>query len=307
MEPTPTTSKRPFRLSSKTKRYLSLWLFIIPALLIILVVQLYPLIYSLVVSFMHWSLMDSDRPYGFTLINYISVLKNPMFLYSCKISAMFMVVTTFSEVIIGFILAYALKENSTFVKMSRTILIIPMTIAPVASGIMWRMFLDGNSGLLNSLLEFIGIKGPNWLGDPNFALWGCMIVDVWLWTPFAMIIFVASLNSISSEWFEAGRVDGATKLGIIRHIVIPMVTPASILILTFRLIDTFFVFDQIYTLTYGGPGTSTQVVSLYIYNQGLKYFNISHAAAASWITMIVAMVIAALLLKLKSLAEKSVY
>lgn len=302
-----TDQKHGLRLSPKTKGQLGLWTFILPALLIVLVVQLYPLIYSLIVSFMHWSLMDSDYPYGFTFGNFGSVLKNPMFLSACQISVVFMIGTTLSEVFLGFILAYALKGATAFIKISRTILMIPMTIAPVASGIMWRMFLDGNNGLLNNLLGLSGIKGPNWLGDPNYALWGSMIVDVWLWTPFAMIMFVAALNSISEEWFEAARVDGATRMGIIKNIIIPLLTPAAILILIFRVIDTFFVFDQIYTLTYGGPGTSTQVVSLYIYNQGLKYFNISQAAAASWLTMAVAMVIAVLLLKIKTKVEKSMY
>jgi multiple sugar transport system permease protein len=307
MDLMPVKKKSLFRFSSKTKNQISLWSFVVPALLVILIVQLYPLVYSLVVSFMHWSLMDSDFPYGFTFDNFTTVIKNPMFRASCKISIEFMLVTTICETLFGFILAYNLKGQGTFVKVSRTILIIPMTIAPVASGIMWRMFLDGNNGMLNKLLHIVGIQGPNWLGDPNYALIGAMIVDIWLWTSFAMIIFVASLNSIATELYEAAWVDGATKMSIVKNIVIPLVMPATILILIFRVIDTFFVFDQIYTLTYGGPGTSTQVAALYIYNQGLKYFNISQAAAASWLTMFFAMVIAVLLLKLKTKVEKSIY
>jgi ABC-type sugar transport system permease subunit len=182
-----------------------------------------------------------------------------------------------------------------------------MAVAPVVSGLMWRMFLDGKNGLLNAILAFVGIQGPNWLGDPVWAMVGAILVDIWQWTPFVMVIYVAALSSISSDVLEAARVDGATFLQTIRRIVLPLVLPSTILILIFRIIDTFFVFDQIYTLTYGGPGTSTMVASLFIYNQGLKYYNISFAAACSWILMVVSIVIAFVLLRLKKRVEKSYF
>jgi len=134
-----------------------------------------------------------------------------------------------------------------------------------------------------------------------------MLVDIWEWTPFAMIIYVAAIGSISEAVVEAARVDGASSLQVIKNVIWPLVLPATILILIFRMIDTFFVFDQIYTLTYGGPGTTTQVVSLYIYRQGLSYFNISQAAAASSLVMIVSIGIAVLLLNFKGRVERSVH
>lgn len=291
---------------SKKDRF-NLWLFTIPALLIIIVAQAYPLLDSLITSFRNWSLATSPEPTGLTLDNYIHVIKDPAFLYACKISLKYMIVATIGEIILGFILGYALTGDSLFIKVSRTILIIPMVIAPVAVGTMWRIFFDSNNGMFNYLLSFIGIKGPDWLGDPHFALWGSVIVDIWQWTSFAMIIYVASMGSISHSVIEAAKMDGCTSLQKIFRIIWPLVKPATILILIFRMIDTFFVFDQVYSLTYGGPGTSTQVVSLYIYNQGLKYFNISQAAATSWLVMIVSIVIAILLLKLKDRAEKAIY
>jgi ABC-type sugar transport system permease subunit len=218
-----------------------------------------------------------------------------------------MIIATIFEIFFGFVLGYLLKKSSFFIKICRTILIIPMAIAPIVIGLMWRMFLDSNNGLLNYLLHFIGINGPIWLGDFRYALISGMIVDIWQWSSFAMIIYVASMSSISQEIIESAYVDGASRLKVILKVIWPLVAPATILILIFRIIDTFFVFDQIYTLTYGGPGTSTQVVTLYIYNEGLKYFNISKAAAASWIVMIAAVAIAFLLLKMKSKVEKSIY
>lgn len=285
-----------------------LWMFILPALLIILFAQGYPLVYSLVVSFMHWALADSDVPQGFVgLANYVQVLQDPAFQYACTISFEYMVVTTVVEIMLGFIVGYAAVGHSIPLKVARTILIAPMIIAPVAVGIIWRMFLDGKYGLLNYILGLVGLSGPDWLGDPHFTLWGAMLVDIWEWTPFAMIIYVAAIGSISEAVVEAARVDGASSLQVIKNVIWPLVLPATILILIFRMIDTFFVFDQIYTLTYGGPGTTTQVVSLYIYRQGLSYFNISQAAAASSLVMIVSIGIAVLLLNFKGRVERSVH
>jgi ABC-type sugar transport system permease subunit len=285
-----------------------LWTFVLPALLIILFAQGYPLAYSLVVSVMHWALADSDVPQGFVgLGNYLQVLQDPAFQYACTISFVYMVVATTVEIVLGFVVGYVTVGQTIPLKVARTLLIVPMIIAPVTVGIMWRMFLDGKYGLLNHILGVVGIPGPNWLGDPRFALWGTILLDIWEWTPFAMIIYVAAIGSISESVVEAARIDGASSLHIIRRVIWPLVWPATILILIFRMIDTFFVFDQIYTLTYGGPGTSTQVVSLYIYRQGLSYFNISQAAAASSLVMIVSLAIAVLLLTIQRRAQRAVY
>ncbi|MBV9281553.1 MAG: sugar ABC transporter permease [Chloroflexi bacterium] len=287
---------------------LALWLFVLPAVAIILFAQGYPLVYSLVVSFLSWSLANSDVPQGFVgLANYLQVLQDPAFQNACKISFEYMIVTTIAEVALGFIVGYVVVGHTPAIKVARTILIAPMVLAPVAVGIMFRMFLDAKYGLLNSVLGLFGISRPDWLGDPSFALWGAILMDIWQWTPFAMIIYVAAISGISESVIEAARIDGASPLRVITHVIWPLVWPATILILIFRMIDTFFVFDQIYTLTYGGPGTSTQVVSLYIYRQGLSYFNISQAAAASSLVMVVSVAIAVLLLNLKGRAERRLY
>lgn len=292
---------------TRTRENIVLWAFAIPALVIIVIAQLYPLASSLVVSFREWSLVKSQVPLGFTFENYLQAFKEPAFTQAILLSTIFMVCATAIELVIGFVVAYCVTGSSRFIKISRTILVIPMAVAAVVSGIMWRMFLDGSNGMLNNILGLVGIHGPNWLGDPSWALWGAILVDIWQWAPFVMIIFVAALSSIPNDVMEAARVDGASFMQTIRKIILPLVLPSTILILIFRIIDTFFVFDQIYTLTYGGPGTSTMVSSLYIYNQGLKYYNISYAAACSWILMTVSIVIAFVLLKVKGKVEKSYY
>ncbi len=283
----------------------SLWLLVMPALLIIALAQLYPLLYSLVISFREWSLATSSVPQGFTLNNYAKAMTNPQFLYACKISFLYMVCTIFIEIVIGFLLAYLFIGNSRFIKLCRTIVLIPMSIAAVVCGNMWRIFFDTNTGMVNLLLKGIGVEGPNWLGDPNFALMATIIVSIWQFVSFSFLLYTASMTSISDDLLEAATIDGATRRHVIRHIYIPLTMPATLLILIFRIIDSFFVFDQIYTLTFGGPGTSTQVVSMYIYNQGLKYYNVSYASACAWVVMIIAFIICGLLMRFKKKVENS--
>ncbi|MBC8585415.1 carbohydrate ABC transporter permease [Youxingia wuxianensis] len=289
--------------TKKDRKYL--WLLVAPALIIILVAQAYPLMYSLVVSFREWALATSDVPLGFTLDNYAKALTNPNFLYSCKISLQFMVRTIIIELVCGFSLAYLFIGSSKIIKLCRTVVLIPMSIASVVCGNMWRIFFDTNTGMVNLMLSAVGIQGPNWLGDPNWAMTAAIISSIWQYVSFSFLIYTASMTSIPDDLIEAAKIDGATRLGIIRKIFIPMTMPATLLILIFRIIDSFFVFDQIYTLTFGGPGTSTQVVSMYIYNQGLKYYNISYASACAWVVMILAFFICGLLLQFKKRVENS--
>lgn len=280
-----------------------LWILVAPALLIICLTQLYPLAYSLVVSFREWSLSTSSVPQGFTLANYAKALTNPNFLYSCRISLLFMVGTIVIELVAGFALAYLFIGTSWIIKICRTIVLIPMSIAAVVSGNMWRIFFDTNTGMINLLLQGIGIQGPNWLGDPNCAILATIIASIWQYVSFSFLIYTASMTSISDSLIEAAKIDGACRSQIIKKIFIPLTLPATLLILIFRIIDAFFVFDQVYTLTFGGPGTSTQVVSMYIYNQGLKYYNISYASACAWVVMLIAFLICGMLLKFKRHVE----
>jgi ABC-type sugar transport system permease subunit len=157
---------------------------------------------------------------------------------------------------------------------------------------MWRMMLSGRAGLINAALAAVGISGPDWLGDPNTALLSLIIIDIWQWSPFVMIIYVAAITSLPVDPFRAARVDGASRWMIFRHITLPMLIPITLLVLMFRLIDTMLTLDIVYTTTFGGPGFRTHTLTFWIYQQGLRYFNISYAAASSWILLIACVLIA---------------
>jgi ABC-type sugar transport system permease subunit len=268
-------------------------LFLIPALIVLLLVQGYPLAYSGYFSLVDWTLAKSPTPGGFVgLANYSKAFSDSVFVGAIQTTVTFALAATFFEMLIGFFLAYLTVGERRLLQISRTILIMPMVVAPVAVGTLWRMMFSARAGLINYGLSLVGITGPDWLGNPAVALTALIIIDVWEWSPFVMIIYVAALSSLPAEPFRAAAVDGASRWQIFRYITLPLLLPVTILVLMFRLIDTLLTLDIVYTTTYGGPGFKTHTLSFWIYQQGLRYFNISYAAATSWILLIACLLIA---------------
>ena len=274
-----------------------IFLFLVPAVLVLVVTQVYPLLYSAYFSLFDWTLARSPTPGAFIWFqNYSRAFDDQVFMQSAGTTATFAIAATAFELFIGFLLAYLTVGERFLVQVSRTVLLMPMVIAPVAVGTMWRMMFSARAGLLNHLLDLVGINGPDWLGDPSIALISLIIVDVWQWTPFVMIIYAAAITSLPSEPFRAAAVDGCSRWQIFRHITFPLLAPVTLLIVMFRFIDALLTLDIVVTTTFGGPGFRTHTMSFWIYQQGLRYFNISYAAATSWLFLIACLLIAVVLL-----------
>jgi multiple sugar transport system permease protein len=268
-------------------------LILLPALIVIGVAQAWPLATSLVISFFDWSLARSPRigPFiGFG--NYARALTDGVFLGSVAFTVGFAVATTLLQMSLGLALALLTVGDALRLRLSRTLLMLPMVVAPVAVGTMWRMILSARVGPLNKGLAAIGIQGPNWLGDPAWARVSLVLVDAWQWTPFVAIIYAAALTSLPADVIKAASVDGANRFQIFRLIVWRMLLPVTILVAMFRFIDALLTLDLIFTTTFGGPGFATHTLSFWIYQQGLRYFNISYAAATSWLMLVFCIVIA---------------
>jgi ABC-type sugar transport system permease subunit len=275
-------------------------LFLLPAVLILIITQGYPLAYSAYFSLRDWTLARSPHPGPFVgLDNYARAFDDTVFMGSVDTTVIFAVTATLFELVVGFSLAYLTVGEGFLWQVSRTVLIMPMVIAPVAVGTMWRMMYSARAGLINYLLSLIGIHGPDWLGDPSMALKSLVIVDVWEWSPFVMVIYAAALTSLPREPFRAATVDGASRWQIFRHITIPLLMPVTLLVLMFRLIDTLLTLDIVVTTTFGGPGFKTYTLSFWIYQQGLRYFNISYSAATSWLLLIGCLLLAMVLLAVR--------
>lgn len=261
-------------------------MFVIPALLVVVVIQGYPLFFSGYLATQEWTLTDSQTSEGFVgLQNFRKVLGNEVFRRAVRNSIVITGSAVLVEMILGTALAYLARGHSWTMRIVRTILILPLVIAPVAAGTLWRMMLNSQMGLTNYLLSFVGISGPDWLGDASWAVVAVIIVDVWIATPFVFLVLSAGLTAIPQELHESAALDGANRWQTIFRIDLPLLVPLFLLTLMFRVLESLLSLDSIYTLTLGGPGYATFTMTYYIYTLGLRSFNLGLAAAASWLFM----------------------
>ena len=261
--------------------------FVVPALLIVVVVQGYPLVFSAYLATQDWTLTSSQTSEGFVgLENFVKVLQNDVFRRAVRNSAIITGSAVFIEMMLGTGLAYLAAGTGWPMRIVRTILILPLVIAPVAAGTLWRMMLNSQMGLTNYLLwSFAGIQGPDWLGNADWAVVAVIIVDVWLATPFVFLVVSAGLTGIPLELHESAALDGATRWQSFLRIDVPLLAPLLLLTLMFRMLESLLSLDSIYTLTLGGPGYATFTMTYYIYTLGLRSFNLGMAAATSWLFM----------------------
>ena len=269
------------------------YLFILPVILALGLYSAYPLIYSIVMSFFQWNFGEPGAsPIFAGFQNFISMWGEENFIVSLKNSFVFSTITISFEFIIGLwfavLLSKELKGNSIF----RSIYLIPLAITPIVTGYLWRMIFNPANGLFNYLLGFFNIPEQTWIAKPRLAFFSICFVDIWEWTPFVMIIFVAALKSIPPEYSEAATVDGASKWQLFWRVTFPLMFPVIIVTMLLRFIDSFKVFDTIFALTGGGPGISTEVLGLYIYKQGLKYFYVGRTSAVVIIFVLIIFVTA---------------
>jgi multiple sugar transport system permease protein len=182
------------------------------------------------------------------------------------------------EVALGLGLALMISRTRFLVGIYRTILLFPLLIPPIAIGTIWSLMYDYNYGFINQLLALVNILGPTWTADPKLALACIIFVDIWHWTSFLFLIILAGVESLPHELAEAARVDGASEWQTYRYIFLPLLKPTLITAIMLRTILAFKVFDQIFLLTGGGPGTTTEVINLHIYKTFFVQFRLGYGA-----------------------------
>ncbi|GGG08578.1 carbohydrate ABC transporter permease [Paenibacillus abyssi] len=262
----------------------------LPALIVMAATVLYPILWSLKISvFESKGMMTSGSFVG--LENYINVLQSSQFQSALWNTLGFVSVTIIVELIIGFAVALVLNRSLPGTKFFRVLFTLPLMIAPVVSGLQWRWLFADQYGVINSVLSMIGIDGPLWMGSVWGARTAVLIANVWLATPFVILILLAAMSSLSEDLYEAARLDGANAVQIFTNITLPLLKPAILMILVVRLSDAFRVFDIVYILTQGGPGGSTEVLSTYIYKSTFTGLNFGQGSAASFLVMIMIMII----------------
>lgn len=273
-------------------RFLAYWL-ILPSLLLLVSIILYPLGFSLYYSFQNWNLQITPVPLGFVgLANYANALRDPTFVDSLINTLKISIMATAIEFTLGLGIALLLSLNLRGGNVVRAVLIMPTTVAPIVAGFLFR-YLYYTDGLISYLLSSIGVPIPKQgiLGSPLTAIWGIIFTDVWEWTPFFAIILLAGLQSISAEIIEAARVDGASFFRVFWHIMLPSLRFVASIIIMIRFMQVFNLFDIVYVETMGGPGTSTRTLSYNLYYEGLVNYNIGYSTAIAWIMIIIIAII----------------
>lgn len=256
------------------------WLFLGPAAVIMTIALLYPLGYMVWGSFRNWDPSQTIGEAEFVgFKNYITLWNDPNFHESMWVTLKFAFFCVSIEMVIGVGLALLLDRNIRGVSLLRTMFILPMMIAPVVVGLMWRYMYHPTVGTFNRMLDSLGLPTVDWLGQ--HALMSVIIADIWQWTPFIFILSLAALQSLPRSALEAARIDGATAWQQIWHIKIPLMMPVLIVTALLRLIDAFKVLEVILVLTEGGPGLSTEILALRISRTATEFRELGVAAAMS--------------------------
>ncbi len=280
-------------LSSKFDRSAP-WVLLGPAVVLLVFLTVFPFIYSLWLSFNEWNLADRTATWTFVgLKNYITILTNdPFFTSAVKATFIFLAGAVTFEMILGVAIALLLSREFRGQGLVRPIVMLPLMTTPVAVGLIWRFMYNPDRGMVNYLLSLIGITGPDWLGRPQTAMPAVIFADIWEWTPFVALIVLAALQALPSEPYEAALIDGASSWQVFRYITVPLILPALLVAFLIRLMDAFKTFDLIYVLTLGGPGVTTQTMSLYTYKYGFKFFKMGYASALAYIMVFIMIVVA---------------
>lgn len=274
------------------------YLWVLPAVALFVVFRLYPMAFGLYLSLNEW---DGVRPMVFRgLENYRQALLDAAFWLALWHNVVFAIGTVFGKNVIALVLAVLLNADLRGRTFFRTTLFMPVVMSFVVVGLLWGWIFNFQFGLLNNLLVAAGLEDrrADWLGDPGLALFSLIGVDVWKWYGFHMVIYLAGLQTIPMVLYEAATIDGASAWQQFWRLTLPLLRPIVVINITLALMGAFNVFDLIYVMTQGGPANATNVVMIYAYLQGFKFYQMGYASAISYVLMMVVIVLSALQIRL---------
>lgn len=269
----------------------------VPAILLFIVFFIYPLSYGLGLSFTDWDGLSATKNYvGFQ--NFTDFFQDRRAIGDIKNTLMFGLISPILLNVFGFLLALLLDKEIKGKNLARTIIYLPAIISPLIMGYVWLMILRPDSGFLFNVLQALNLENvyANWLVDPHKAMWAIIIVNLWQFIGYPMIIFLAGLQSIPTEMYEAAKIDGASSLQTIRYITIPQLMPAIQINIITNIINSLSVFEIIVALTNGGPGYYTEPLSLYIYRNAFAGLT-GYSTAVAMVLFIIILIPVALAFK----------
>ena len=266
---------------------------ILPTIILLIVINVFPLLWSLILSFTEYSARKNISPEFIGNLNYINLLSDPGVWKRFFTTAKYVVFSVTGEMFIGFGLALLLQEKFKGRAVLQTLLVLPMTMSPVIVGLMWKLFLDPNWGMFNYLL---GLGRVDWASNPDINLFSIVMADVWMWSPFVMLLSIAGLSAVPKSLYEAAEVDRASWWFKFTRITLPMVSPLLMIALIFRVMEAFKVFDVPMGIT--GTGTSSpQLLSMKLFTDTFRTWKTGYGSALGYIVLLIVVAITSIFVK----------
>jgi multiple sugar transport system permease protein len=294
----PTLATRPGFLARRRRSYL---LFVLPALLVVGAVIIFPWAFTVWMSAFDWKIGSVAHFVGFD--NYTQLATNKRFLESILHTFYFTLLAVIFPLILGTIAALIFHREFPLRGMLRSIFTMPMMATPVAVALVWTMMFHPQQGVLNYLLSLVGLPPSLWVYSPTWVIPSLVLVEIWHWTPLIMLIVLGGLAALPTEPYESARLDGASEWQLFRYITLPLLAPFLIVAAVIRTIDALKAFDTIYVISQGGPGTASETINLYLYLQAFAFYNVGNASAVVVVFFIIILALALLLLHVREKAK----
>lgn len=279
------------------RRDLVKWGFLLPCLAYLMGMAIFPLVWSLALSFTKWLGTIMEHPQWTGLTNFHTILfTDARFWHDLWFTVRFAAMAVALELAIGLGMAHLLHDNFRGRNFFRVLFLIPMACPPIAVAFLWKMMLHPDIGIINTALHAIGIARVKWTTSVIVAPFTIVMVDVWEWTPFMFLSLLAAYQALPEEIYQSAAVDGASRGQMFRKITLPLIAPIIVTIVLIRIIDAFKLFELVFGITSAGPANATEALSYYIYQTGIKWFDLGKGAAMSWIFLLILMAISQILL-----------
>lgn len=284
-------------------RYFKYWI-IAPAIFLLLLIGLFPLIYSVIVSFQNITMMEDDRSFSGTM-NYARLFHDARLWLSLLHTAIITAIALPLELLFGLLMAQLFLERLPGRQVFVSLLVLPTVISPIVAGATWRLLFDNRYGPINQILGWFAGKPVTalWTVNPDLVYPAIVLCEIWQWTPFMFLILLAALSNVDKSLTEAAEIDGAAYWRIFVKIVLPSIWPVMAIAILIRGLDLARIFDVIWALTSGGPGTMTETISIYTYVQGFRQFEVSYTAAIAFLVVFLLTIIVVWALKRMGLAK----
>ncbi|NRF91936.1 sugar ABC transporter permease [Paenibacillus frigoriresistens] len=271
---------------------LTKYMLFVPTMVVLISMTIVPFIFSLLTSLTNYKATEPEKWNFVGLNNFVRAVTDQDVQASFINTLEYVFGAVAIEFVLGILIALLLNRKMRGITFIRTLLLLPMMATPVAVGLLWRWLLNTDFGIINYYLQsWFGITGPNWLAESKLVMPVVIGVDVWQWTPFMVLSLLAGLQSLSDDPIEAAWMDGASPWQLFWHVTLPQLRSIILVVLLIRIIDAFKSFDVVWTLTNGGPGISTELLSLRVYRVAFKFWETGYASAISWLFLIVVILI----------------